>query len=163
MVEMIWGVMSPHIIFLKEKRMGRNPVRKTHAQMKAEMLLSNFNEHSEDVRQRILEMLIEAGLSRSDLMYYARNRQWPESSAESESESFTFNDYTDEILKRSQRVIIKRKKAAIRNIAVFGGLVFALFILVSVMIFSGDDKSEKTVDAISIEEPTSTVKDGDSL
>ncbi|MHA1817453.1 MAG: hypothetical protein ACTSX1_15735 [Candidatus Heimdallarchaeaceae archaeon] len=141
--------------------MGRNPVRKTHAQMKAEMLLSNFNEHSEDVRQRILEMLVEAGLSRNELIYYAKNRQWPESSAE--SESFTFNDYTDEILKRSQRVIIKRNKAAIRNIAVFGGLVFAFFILASVMIFSGDDKSEKTVDAISIEEPTSTVKDGDSL
>ena len=149
--------------------MGRNPVRKTHLQMKAEMLLANFNTHSRGVRQRILEILMDGGLSHEDLMYYANNREWPDKSTDIQPDESTdtqpgnFNDYADEMVSRSQTTIIKRKKAAVRNIAVLGGLLFAFLLSFIVMIYNGNDNSKKAVDAIPIEESASTVKDGDSL
>ena len=129
--------------------------------MKAEMLLANFNDHSQGVRQRILQILMEGGLSHEDLMYYANNREWPDESTDTQQGNF--NDYGDEVLSRFQTTTIKRKKAAIRNIAVFGGIFLLLSILFTTMIFNESDNSKKAVDAIPIEESASTVKDGDSL
>ena len=129
--------------------------------MKAEMLLTNFNTHSQGVRQRILEILMEGGLSHEDLIYYANNREWPDESTDTQQGNF--NDYGDEILSSFQTKITKRKKAAIINISVIGGLLFAAFLLVSFMIYNGVDDSKKAVDAIPIEESVSTFKDGDSL
>lgn len=156
MVEMIWGVMSsPYHFFKKGGSMSQEYVKQ-----KAEMLLSNFDSHSKGVKIRILEMLVESGMSETELMYYARHKRWPDSYSSLKSA----DDFISETMQRIQQpAMARRKRAAIRNIGVCAALLLAIFLGLSVMIFSSDDSSSKAVDAIPIEESASTVKDGDSL
>lgn len=129
---------------------------------KAEMLLANFDSHSRGVKGRIIDMLVNSGLSEQQLLYYARYKRWPTSRGDDVLDPTyeTFDNFADVDMKRR---MARRKRYAIRNIIVFGSLVFAIFLFLSIMIVGVNESKKTAVDPISIEETTSSVKDGDAL
>ena len=136
-----------------------SPIKDTATKLKAEMLLSNFQEHTKGVQQRIVELLLGSGLTRPDLSYFIEYKKWPnEATIKKSVHTDPPQDYTEAVIRYS-----KRQKVAARNLIVIACFLFIFFLGIISMSFLSDDSSKKVVNTIPTEQTTQPVKDGDSL